>query len=1183
MQFSKFTRMNLIVVSILLICILGIASWSVQKKIQASAKMEVSQSLNAILDSTHHSVKSWANEHKKYVSIWSNFATTREFTQKLLLLSGDIKSLKDSSLHSQLRNYLQPLLAEKEHADFCIVSLDHINLSSGRDTKIGTENLLSTRDNFLDNVRNGETILKLPEKMIVTPSDTGGELQKLTPVMYIAAPIQDPSGKIIAAFLLLLNPADDFANHLEQGRIGNSGETYAFDRHARLLSRSRYVQQLRDAGLITKDENEILNIQIRDPGERLMPGKKPAIEIKDRPLTYMAASATRGNSGINLDGYRDYRGVDVVGAWRWDQDLGFGIATEIDATEAYRSARTSQFVIITLTVLVGILLIGLMLFFRVYFKRKLAEQQWRESETRIRLLLESIGEGVFGVDLEGCCTFINTTALNLLGYSDASELIGKYIHPIIHHTNANGNPCNDAECRIYGAFRIGASYFVDDEVLWRSDNTCFYVEYRSTPVYQNGIITGSVASFADVTARREAEHSLRQSELRYRQVFNSISDVYIEIDLDGKILEVSPSVAMHTGYSREELLGRSMGELYAYPEDRDKLLSRLSQEGSINDFEERLIMKDGSVRPFSFTGKIINDESGKPLKLAGVMRDITERKLAEEILKKGTKELETRVQERTRKLESANIVLKHEIEERKLAEKALRENERFIQTVLNTLPDSIAVIDNKGFTISVNNTWNKIANEHKNTGLINTSTGDNYLEYCLNTSGALPSEGKQIYKGINELLNREREQFSIEYACNSPTNNRWYVMHAIPFHDDDIGVVITHTDITESKLSEEAITAERDRAQRYLDTVEAIIVSLDKNGNINLINRKGCQILGYTEQELLGKNWFHTCLPERNRDEVFGVFKKISAGDVSSSEYFENPVITRDGRERMIAWHNSYFMDTDGNFAASLGAGEDITERVRAEERARRHQAEAAHLARLNIAGEMATGIAHELNQPLSAIVTYADVALRAIKSGNVKDDKLTAAIEGARSQANRAADIIRHLRQLVTKQPPKKTKTSLNDLIKESIQLDIGDLRKNQISYSLDLKESLPSIIMDSIQIEQVLLNLINNSIDAMQQVARTKRKLVIQTSLIKDEYAKVTIVDNGPGIDTETQQKIFDPFFTSKGEKGMGLGLSISRSIIENHHGVLTVESKPGHGAKFSFTLPLDKQDQVVRDKIS
>jgi len=1174
MQFSNLSKKNLISTSIFVILALGMASWIVQNNIQTSAKKEVRETLMAILDTTHYSIKSWADEHKKNVQIWSNFPTTRQFTQELLKTAADKKLLQASALHSRVNDYLQPLLEEEEHTDFCIVSVDRINLSCSRNEEIGQENKLFLQENFLEQVLSGNTILRLSEKSVAPKSGKDGPYQNASLIMYIAAAIHNEAGDVIATLTLLLNPARDFATHLEQGRIGLTGETYAFDRQARLISNSRYLQQLRDAGLIREDEKEILTIQIRDPGEELGHREKTLANINERPLTYMAASATKGDSGLNLDGYRDYRGVEVVGAWRWDPNLGFGIATEINASDAYRSLRTSQFVIISLTVLVGLLLIGLMMFFVIYDKRKLAEQQWRESEKRIRLLLESVGEGVFGVDLEGNCTFINSTALNMLGYSDASELVGKYIHPIIHHTKADGTACIDDECKIYGAFRNGASYFVDDEVLCRSDSTCFYVEYRSTPIYQNGKITGSVASFADITSRREAERSLRQSELRYRQVFNSISDVYAEIDLDGTILEISPSVKAHTQYTREELLGRFMGDFYARAEDREKLLETIYKEGMINDYETELIVKDGSVHPFSFTGKIIKDDNGAPLKLAGVMRDIAERKVAEEILRQGAKELETRVQERTRELESANIVLKHEIEERKLAESALRENERFIQTVLNTLPDSIAVIDNQGYVLSANKPWEEFAKENDNSGLINSSLRDNYLEACRNIKGPLSAQAELVREGINELINRKRDHFSIEYPCQSSNIERWFVMHAIPFFDDEVSVVIAHTDITERKLSEEAIIEERDRAQRYLDTVEAIIVSLDKNGNITLINRKGCQILGYTEQELLGKNWFKTCLPKRHRNDVFEIFKKISEGDVASSEYFENPVLTRDGQERMIAWHNSYFMDANGNFSASLGAGEDITDRIQAEERVRQHQAEMAHLARLNIAGEMATGIAHELNQPLSAIVTYAEVALRIVKSDKIKNQKLAEALEGARNQANRAAEIIRHLRQLVAKQPPKIIKTSLNNLIKESVNLDIGDLRKNQIKYSLDLDESLPMIMMDSIQIEQVLLNLINNSIDAMQQIDKQKRKLDIKTTTINNEFAQVTITDSGPGIDENIQQKMFEPFFSSKGEKGMGLGLSISRSIIENHRGVLTVESKPGSGAKFLFTLPLNQQ---------
>ncbi len=168
-----------------------------------------------------------------------------------------------------------------------------------------------------------------------------------------------------------------------------------------------------------------------------------------------------------------------------------------------------------------------------------------------------------------------------------------------------------------------------------------------------------------------------------------------------------------------------------------------------------------------------------------------------------------------------------------------------------------------------------------------------------------------------------------------------------------------------------------------------MIVALDQNGDVILANRKACELLGYTEKQLLGQNWFTTCLPQTEVKQVSSVFKTVMMGNLDAVEYYENLVVTQSGQERMIAWHNSYLHDVDGNITGILIAGEDITARKAAEYAARQHQSELAHVARINTMGEMATGMAHELNQPLTAISTYASIAIRLIHSDKQDPDML--------------------------------------------------------------------------------------------------------------------------------------------------------------------------------------------------
>ena len=291
------------------------------------------------------------------------------------------------------------------------------------------------------------------------------------------------------------------------------------------------------------------------------------------------------------------------------------------------------------------------------------------------------------------------------------------------------------------------------------------------------------------------------------------------------------------------------------------------------------------------------------------------------------------------------------------------------------------------------------------------------------------------------------------------------------------------------------------------------------------------------------------------------------------------PVISSFGEVlgSFISYGRSDCMDTplDRDFTQGSARLASIAiERDQDERHARQRQAELAHLARLNMMGEMATGMAHELNQPLAAISTYTSVALRMLPASSKESELLEEALQGARQQALRASEIIRHLRQLVRKQAPQKADVDINKLLKNVIELTEFEACKHDIQLTLKLSEGLPNVSVDSIQIEQVLLNLLRNSIEALQSVSGKERQVIIHTYLNRDDWVQVEVVDNGPGMSPDVLDNLFKPFISTKGATGMGMGLSISRSIVEAHCGRLWAESKPDQGSSFFLTLPLDIQ---------
>ena len=251
--------------------------------------------------------------------------------------------------------------------------------------------------------------------------------------------------------------------------------------------------------------------------------------------------------------------------------------------------------------------------------------------------------------------------------------------------------------------------------------------------------------------------------------------------------------------------------------------------------------------------------------------------------------------------------------------------------------------------------------------------------------------------------------------------------------------------------------------------------------------------------------------------------------------------------------------------------GSEIEKQEAIEEK-QRHQSELARVGRMSAMGEMAAGLAHELNQPLTGAINYSSGCLRRLQQGDYDKDQLIKGLERTVEGATLAADIIRHLREFVQKGSAVRKATSLNGVVLNIIDLVSVEIKRQQANVKLELSDDLPDIVANAVQLEQVVLNFIRNGLDAMENVDPENRELTIITEKLGDKV-KLSVVDHGSGILSEAESKLFDAFYTTKPE-GMGIGLSISRSIIEAHNGVIYASNVSNAGACFSFELPLDSE---------
>ena len=325
---------------------------------------------------------------------------------------------------------------------------------------------------------------------------------------------------------------------------------------------------------------------------------------------------------------------------------------------------------------------------------------------------------------------------------------------------------------------------------------------------------------------------------------------------------------------------------------------------------------------------------------------------------------------------------------------------------------------------------------------------------------------------------------------------------------------------------------------------------------------------GRPVQSLLERplEWVEAVHPDDQPRVHAAHIEKLESG-VLDEEY---RIIRPDGAVRWI-WDRGFpVRDATGHVYRIAGLAEDITARKLAEDQLRRQQVEIARTSRLSLAVEMASNLAHDINQPLAAIVAYAQACLSLLRQDRTDPRELTGVIEEVAKQGLRAGEIIRHLRDLVRKHPAAQTVLDLNTLIRTVVHFAELELHWSGVTLKLELAEPLPAVLADNLQTQLVVLYLMRNAIEAMYETDAGSRWLIVRTVLQDRNTVLVTLSDSGPGLSPEAVERLFQPFFSTK-PGGMGLGLSASRSIVESQGGQLWATPNPNRGLSFHFTLPV------------
>ena len=425
-----------LLIALAVLLALGGIGYEADRRLIERARNEVGRELSAILNTTDRAVQDWFQAHEEEIQAWGRDPELVAAGQDLSRLDPTTEALSQAPQQERLENRLTPILLQAEYRGFSVVSIDGVVLASSRRTELGRrlrEETLSFLERLLEDSL--PSIVGLPQQ----GRGTGFA------AMQVATVLRDSGDVPIAVLLLRIDPEQSFTQILRRGAIGESGESYAFNRDGKLISESRFDEDLKKLGLVPEFGRSILSVDIRDPGGNMLQGYQPQLLREDQPLTVMARSAIESGTGRDLNGYNDYRGVPVVGAWTWDERHQLGIATEIDVTEAYDSLDQTRLLFRIALGTTSLLIMGMGALF--YWMRRsqailsakrqqsvlsmvAAQADLEQSEERMRTVMESATDAIICSDEQGHVVLWNPAAEKMLGHQ-ASEMRGRPLAAII--------------------------------------------------------------------------------------------------------------------------------------------------------------------------------------------------------------------------------------------------------------------------------------------------------------------------------------------------------------------------------------------------------------------------------------------------------------------------------------------------------------------------------------------------------------------------------------------------------------------------------------------------------------------------------------------------------------------------------------------------------------------------------
>jgi len=681
--------------------------------------------------------------------------------------------------------------------------------------------------------------------------------------------------------------------------------------------------------------------------------------------------------------------------------------------------------------------------------------------------------------------------------------------------------------------------FDHDFRLLTPDGSVKYIHGRARGARDASGSIEFVGALTDVTVAREAERKLRRSEAYLAESQRLSHTSSWAWDVRGRKWAFrSAEVYRLFGFDPEE----SDVPLQAF---RDRIVSedrggnveaaaRAIREKADFEVDFRIALPNGSMRRVHSVGHPVVTSDGEVVELIGTHLDVSEQYAAKEKLQEAFDEI--------------------------------RKSEDRLRLVIDTIPTLVWRAGPEG----VPDFLNQPALHYTGLSLHLAETGWPRAFHPDDKKGMLVKWSAIRESGMRGGLEARLRRFDGAY--------RWFLFQAEPLRDQSGKIVKWYgssTDIEDRKRAEEAL---RESEQRFRDYAETASDWFWETGPDHRVTRVSDHLnaVGIVPSRLTGVPRWDIATDVEQEPEKWRLHRAMHEAHLPFRDFVYSTV-SESGSPVYVRSSGKPVFDASGNFLGFRGTGTDITATIRAdhaEEALREAQAELAHVTRVTTLGELTASIAHEVNQPLAAIVANAEACLRWLDRAPPDLAAARRSAEWVINDGNRASEVVRRVRTLANKTDIDKVPLDVNDIVREVIALVQRELISHRVSLRTELAPAAPRILGDRVQLQQVIINLVMNGIEAMQPVTDRQRELIIRSGQDETSRVLLSVVDCGVGISADDADRLFKAFFTTK-SSGMGMGLSICRSIVEAHGGRLSASRNEGPGATFQFVLPSHQED--------